>query len=447
MFDPRVVIGPLRTSPQREQGRRSLLALRARSGCAVCARRHCGLFLATAVCAHAALVSGLLKPLHARGLYQPVTGFLNGLNSLLLFPGWLVTHYYALHLRPHRPWLLGLIDLGINLSLYFCAGSLMLVMWKWAKGRGRLEAVARPRRGHDGPTGAARDNSRRRFLAAGLTVAAGSTLAGCGYGLVAEPRRFVVTHRVFPIRGLPQALDGLRAVQLTDIHHGPWLARAYVRQVVQASNELRPDLVFLTGDYVNESPVYFRPVIEELARLRPRIGTLAVLGNHDWWEGAALARQEFDRAGIPLIDHGRRVLTPDRRLVSDAGEGLALCGVGDLWEDRPRYRPALGGLPGAMPRLLLSHNPDVAEEPELVRSGLRVDLMISGHTHGGQIRLPGLGTPIVPSRYGQKYAQGLVRGPVCPVFVCRGIGVSLLPLRIGVPPEIAVLEFRAQAAV
>jgi predicted MPP superfamily phosphohydrolase len=100
-----------------------------------------------------------------------------------------------------------------------------------------------------------------------------------------------------------------------------------------------------------------------------------------------------------------------------------------------------------MPRLLLSHNPDVAEEKAFVGSGLRVDLMVSGHTHGGQIYIPGLGAPFVPSRYGQKYAQGLVQGPTCPVFVCRGLGLSTLPLRVGVPPEIAVLELRCDPPV
>src|SRR4051794_38533028 len=128
--------------------------------------------------------------------------------------------------------------------------------------------------------------------------------------------------------------------------------------------------------------------------------------------------------------------------MDQAPEGLAICGVADLWESRPDYELALGGLPADMPRLLLSHNPDVAEEPRFVRSGLRVDLMVSGHTHGGQIWVPGLGTPMVPSRYGQKYVQGWVEGPVCPVFVCRGVGMSGLPVRFGVPPEIAVLELQ-----
>ena len=138
------------------------------------------------------------------------------------------------------------------------------------------------------------------------------------------------------------------------------------------------------------------------------------------------------------------MLTPERRLVPAADAGLAVAGVGDLWEDRQDYQRALGGLPGSMPRLLLSHNPDLAEQAEFIRSGLRVDLMLSGHTHGGQVRLPGLGAPISSSRFGQKYSQGLVEGPVCRVFVCRGIGVSAFPLRLGVPPEIAVLELQSE---
>ena len=127
-----------------------------------------------------------------------------------------------------------------------------------------------------------------------------------------------------------------------------------------------------------------------------------------------------------------------------SAEGLCLAGVGDLWTDRQLYARALAGVPGTTPRLLLSHNPDIAEERAFVSSGFRVDLMLSGHTHGGQIYIPGLGTPILPSRYGQKYAQGLVQGPTCPVFVSRGLGTALLPLRVGVPPEIAVIELVAR---
>src|SRR5205085_11773696 len=108
------------------------------------------------------------------------------------------------------------------------------------------------------------------------------------------------------------------AVQVTDIHHGPWVSREYVRHIVDTVNGLAPDLVLLTGDYVDQSAAYIRPVVEELSRLQARIGTVAVLGNHDWEESAETCRAEFARVGIPLIDNDRRVVTPDGRLVREA---------------------------------------------------------------------------------------------------------------------------------
>jgi predicted MPP superfamily phosphohydrolase len=384
-----------------------------------------GLAAAVAVAAHANLVQWVLKPLHARGLGQRFTGFLNGLDFLVQLPGTAVALRSHFRVGYHETPAVWLLILGINLLFYFLAGICLWAVFR----RAPCPAPS------SGPRLA-----RRRFLTGGLRLAGGIAVAGVGYGLLAEPRWFRVSRRRFPVRGLPPALDGLRLVQLTDIHHGPWLSLAYVRRVVEAANALQPDLVLLTGDYIHQSADYIRPVAAELARLRPRLATVAVLGNHDWGEDGPLMRQELLKAGIPLLDNTRRVLTPDGRLVQDAAEGLAVCGVGDLWRDRQDYAAALAGLPAAMPRLLLSHNPDVAEEREFVGSGLRVDLMVSGHTHGGQVYVPGLGTPIVPSRYGQKYAGGLVHGPVCQVFVCRGIGVSLVPVRVGVPPEVAVLE-------
>jgi predicted MPP superfamily phosphohydrolase len=389
-----------------------------------------GILTAALVGAYSALAHWVVRPLHARGVGQSATGFLDGLEWLLQQPGLAVASALGLPTRHHTSpgvWALGF---ALNLGFYLAFGFLVHSL-------GRRTPPPVP-----GGRGGAAGLTRRGLLRKGLGAVGGAGGLGLAYALAVEPRRVVVTHHVFALRGLPSSLSGLRAVQLTDIHHGPWLSLAYVREVVGLVNGLTPDLVLLTGDYVHESSAYIPAVVGELARLRPRIGTVAILGNHEWLEGAALARREFARAGIPLIDNDRRVLDPDGRLGREGGEGLCIAGVGDLWEDTPDYGRALGGLPEALPRLLLSHNPDVAEEPGLVRGRFRVDLMVSGHTHGGQIRVPGLGTPVVPSRYGQKYAQGLVQGPVCPVFVCRGIGVSVLPLRLGVPPEVAVLEFR-----
>ena len=118
---------------------------------------------------------------------------------------------------------------------------------------------------------------------------------------------------------------------------------------------------------------------------------------------------------------------------------LHLAGVDDLWSRECDLDRAFAGLCPSVPRVVLAHNPLTVDQ----LAERRCDLMLSGHTHGGQIRVPGLGTPMIPSRYGQKYASGLVRGPACPVYVCRGIGTTIMPLRLGVRPEVAVIELTA----
>jgi predicted MPP superfamily phosphohydrolase len=388
-----------------------------------------GLVLATAVVAYGVCVRWILRPLHAQGTGQPVLAFLLGLEDLLLIPGLSLAHAVGLRANHHTSFKAWLFSLAVNAVVYFLAG---VAVRAWRRRRAR-------------PSLSAAITGRRRFLAGGAQLLGTGAALGLGYSFLIEPRWFTVSRRQIGIRDLPPALDGLRLVQLTDIHHGPWLSLHYVRQVVEAANELEPDLVCLTGDYVHQSRAYIDPVVAELAQLKPRIATVAVLGNHDWYEDAERLRAGLAQIGIPMLDNGRRVLTPERRLVPQADAGLAVCGVGDLWEDEPDYEVALDGLPAEMPRLLLSHNPDVAEEPALLHAGRRVDLMLSGHTHGGQVSFPFLGAPVTNSRCGQKYARGLVQGPACPVFICRGIGVSGIPLRLGAFPEIAVLELRVRS--
>lgn len=285
---------------------------------------------------------------------------------------------------------------------------------------------------------------RRLLLGSGRTVAA----AGLGVGawsFFGEARWFEITRRQIAIKGLSPGLNGLRIVQLSDIHHGPWMSLAWVRQIIDAANALAPDVVALTGDYIYNGVDYVQPMALELARLRARVGVVAVMGNHDWWGGGELMKSAFANRRVPLIDNARLFVTPQRRLVQRTTEGLCLAGVGDLWEDKCLYDKALGGVPGGMPRILLSHNPDVAEESQFLQSGYRVDLMLSGHTHGGQISLPVIGAPVTNSAFGQKYAKGLVAGPVCPVFITRGLGMTVMPVRVGVRPEISVIELTVMA--
>ena len=374
------------------------------------------------------LVHLVLQPLHARGVAQPVFAAVDAAAQVIEFPGYAVVgvfnHESVKRVDGVRWW----ISLGCNFTLYLVG---LIAVGRLGRRRAVRSAAA---------TGEP-DVSRRDFFRRTCKLAAGATLgSGMGYSLFVEPRQVGVTRRVFPIQNLPASLEGLRLVQLSDIHHGPWLTLDFVRQIVSRTNALDADLVLLTGDYVYDSPRYIEPVIAALAEVRSKIGMLGVLGNHDWYEGGRLTQSEFGRRGIPLIDNARLILTPDRKLTRGAEAGLCFAGVGDFWEDEPDYDAALANLPASMPRVLLSHNPDAAEDPRFLRSRHRVDLMLSGHTHGGQVRLPLVGAPVIPSKYGQKYAAGLVQGPRCPVYISRGLGLSGLPVRFAVPPEIVLFE-------
>ncbi len=387
---------------------------------------------------YVAVCDWILSPIHETGYAQGLLGYLNGLANVLSFPGLFIAIRNHIRLGHHTTKPAWFFILGFNMLVW---GIGLFVL---ARVLGSSKPVASAKAlDTDEPSSELPSPSRRGFLKTTLRTAAGGMCGLTAYSILVEPRWFQITHRVIPIRQLPPALDDLRIVQLTDLHHGPTLSIKYIRQVLDATNALQPDVVLLTGDYVHRSPIYTGPVVRELAKLRAKIGVVGVLGNHDWWEDGLLAQQEFRRNQIPLIDNTRLFITPQRTLATSAYEGLCIAGVGDYYEDRQHYGAALGNVPRDMPRLLLSHNPDVAEDDEFNASGLRVDLMLSGHTHGGQIWIPGLGTPILPSRYGQKYARGLVEGPCCRVFISRGIGTTVLPMRFTIRPEICVLQLKS----
>ena len=287
---------------------------------------------------------------------------------------------------------------------------------------------------------------RREFLVRSAAGASGlAACSVCGYASFVEPNRLHVRRYQVRIPGLPAELDGLRIVHVSDTHYGPYMSRAFLRETAAQANLLEPDLVALTGDYVHFTPDAIEPGIELLTEFRGRLGAVAVMGNHEHWEGAGACRQVFDHIGIPLLDNARLFLTPEG--LQDApvsGRSLALTGVGDYWEDEVSFDKALGGVPEDVPRVLLSHNPDVAE---IVGPGRRVDLMLSGHTHGGQVSLPVIGPPMTTSKFGKKYIGGLCQGPHCPVIVSRGVGLAFLPVRFRVPPELGLITLRRTAPI
>jgi len=212
--------------------------------------------------------------------------------------------------------------------------------------------------------------------------------------------------------------------QLSDIHHGLYLSLLKVEGAVEATNALGADLIVLTGDFVTFSRDYVRPMARALGQLRAPLGVFAVLGNHDYWAGAELVTRELQRCGI-------RVLRNSHAILKRGSDRLCLVGVDDLRYNCDLKR-ALRGAPRGAPKVLLSHNPAIIGQA--ARFGL--DLVLSGHTHGGQVRLPVLGS--VYRR--RRYTIGWDRLHDTQIYVCRGLGKSIVPFRIGCPPEIALLH-------
>jgi uncharacterized protein len=300
--------------------------------------------------------------------------------------------------------------------------------------------------------------SRRKFLKWSLTLGAAGVLVPA-YGLFEtfwRPR--ITRYDLQPVRW--RHGPDLKIAVIADIHAcDPWMSADRVRAIVATTNELGADLILLLGDYVVSGGFERRFVTkdvsptewaEALSGLRAPLGVHAILGNHEWWadaevqrtwKGPPASRAVIEKAGIPVYENDAV------RLVKD-GQAFWLAGLGDQVAFLPSRRLHPGrhygvdDLPGTLakitddaPVILMAHEPDIA-----VRVPERVSLMLSGHTHGGQVRLFGW-SPVVPSRYGNRFAYGHVRER-CDVIISGGLGCSIMPVRIGVPPEIVVVTVR-----
>jgi predicted MPP superfamily phosphohydrolase len=273
--------------------------------------------------------------------------------------------------------------------------------------------------------------NRRTFFKTTAAVAlAGSTATAC-YGF-AEAGGFEITRPTLALPVLPQPFDGVRVAFLTDLHHGPYTDLAFLTGAVRSALSLQPDVILLGGDYCLREAKYIRPVFEVLRELNAPLGVFGVMGNHDYAHGPDETRREMRRAGITeLTNEGVWLKRGDGR--------LRLAGVDDLWWGKPDAGVALGDATSTDACLLISHNPDFAE----TLRDPRVGLVLSGHTHGGQVVVPGMVNPFIPSRYADKYAQGLVDAPAVKVYVSRGLGATGLPVRYNCPPELTLLTLRA----
>lgn len=263
---------------------------------------------------------------------------------------------------------------------------------------------------------------------------------------VLVPRRGVaqVERTALVVSDLGRAFDGYTIAVLSDFHHAPRGEVEWLRRVVDAANDTSPDLVALLGDYGTSfkrsrarSRRWYREAMAamtpELVRLRARDAIVAVLGNHDYYAGAPMVREWLERVGAdPLVNRARRFLR--------SGSVLRVAGIDDVAEGN--VDPSAGcDVTDRVPTLVLSHNPDGVLHLD---ARLRVDAMLAGHTHGGQIVIPGYGAPFTMARVcGRRSAHGWVVNPRTPLYVTRGLGAQLpLPIRINCPAEILVLQLR-----
>lgn len=270
--------------------------------------------------------------------------------------------------------------------------------------------------------------SRRDWIKLSASSVAAFGLGCLGYG--SAVRDHVEVSRVpVKIANLPSEFAGLTIAQLSDIHHGIYTGLDYINRCVEIANSLKPDLVALTGDFTYGGSRYVEPCAELLKGLKALVGVYAVLGNHDYYAGAS-------RVARALRDAGLNLLIDAQDLIEHRGSKLCLIGVDDLYYGDTNIDRLMRNVPKEAPKIVLSHNPDFIEE--FAVKGRHIDFMMSGHTHGGQIRFPVVGAPHISSSYGQRYAVGLNRNGSMQVYTTRGIGSILLPARFDCPPEIAL---------
>ena len=258
-----------------------------------------------------------------------------------------------------------------------------------------------------------------------------------GWAFFIEPNRLVIRHETLNIDQWPSSLTDLKIAVLSDIHvGGPFVGDDKLRTIVNQTNQLQPDLIVILGDYMSGNgwvrrrvePDVFAPVLKDL---HAPLGVYSVLGNHDWWYDGYKVRQGLEANGIKVLEN-------EVSKVEYHGSSFWLIGLADLWTREQQIGQTLSKVPEGEPLIALTHNPDIF--PQLPR---RVALLLAGHTHGGQVRLPFIGTVAQVSQFGDRYLRGHVIEDGHHLFITTGIGTSIVPVRFGVPPEIVLVTLKS----
>jgi predicted MPP superfamily phosphohydrolase len=268
----------------------------------------------------------------------------------------------------------------------------------------------------------------------------GRTWARISYARGVEPTWLETNPHAIDVEGLPEAFSGFKIAQLSDLHGGHHMPEDYLPRAVDMTLAEKPDVIALTGDFIHKGYRHVETVAKVLARLQAPHGVFAVLGNHDFSVRNALGirrHRGLHRAvADALAGQGIRVLRNEALPLEKGSEKVFLAGLDDLWSRECDPERALGGLCPRTPRVVLAHNPQTVH----LLAGHRCDLMLSGHTHGGQINWPGLGRFFL-GRKARQFAAGLYRHNATHVYVHKGVGFGWR-FRFGVRPEIAVFQLR-----
>ena len=275
--------------------------------------------------------------------------------------------------------------------------------------------------------------TRRNFL----RLMAAGTAGAFADAFWVEPGWLTVTRCDVPCRNLPAGLDGLRVGLLADMHFQPEHNEALMEEAISRVNAEKLDLLLLGGDYVTSSSSVLAPLARILEKARASHGVFAVMGNHDGWHaGREVTRRIFEKAGISFLIN-------ENSQLHLKGEKLAIAGTDFVWLGKPDPEAALKGIARDTPVLALVHEPDYFDEMIARRDIL---LQLSGHTHGGQCRVPLMGFAPAKVKHGEKYIYGHHASGGSNLFVTRGVGTTGLRVRFACPPELAVLTLRADVS-
>ena len=274
--------------------------------------------------------------------------------------------------------------------------------------------------------------SRRKFLqTAGMLSLSSISLDSPAYPFITS-EEIDISHHSIRLKNLPDSFEGFKIVHLTDIHHSKFVSFNEVFRMVELANRQNADAVFLTGDYITWSKKFIAPVAEALRNLKARFGVFAILGNHDIRVDAHGITQALEKAQI-------KVLRNSSERIDLKGDSLWIAGVDEYSYGQSDIAKAIREVPLSQPRILLAHNPEIVSEA----AGHQVDFVLAGHTHGGQIKIPFMRSLNVVTQPSQECLEGFVRSGKTQMYISRGLGKVVIPVRIFCPPEIPVFYLQS----